>query len=345
MRIVLVAIDCVPHLGTSFKDGLRQLGHEVRVVDERWAFSVLDRRPFRAFVRSFAGPGPSLRRLFRTLLLRTCAGFQPQAIIAIKGLALYPDLLREMKSMTAAPLVMYSTDNPFNPVVSSPESVESLPLWDLIATPRKANLAELQCRCAGKVIYLPFGYDPALHFHEMPATAKESEKMRSEVVFMGGCDADRIPFLVPLAEAKDLTVRLYGGYYRRLPKLRHLHRGFAYGRRYRMVLSSTKVALCLVRRANEDGHVMRTFEIPACGAFLLAERTSEHQEMFVENKEAVFFDGPEEMLDKARFYARHEDLRQRIAHAGHVRVTKFPNTYCDRLGELMQQVEEHAGCR
>jgi spore maturation protein CgeB len=335
MKIVLVAIDRLPHIGLSFKTALQQLGHDVRVVDQRRAYTPLDRRPFRKLVGLFPGGGPSGRSIFRMLLKRTCAEFKPDILLSTGGGPLDKELLQEVRAITGARLIMYSTDNPFNPAVSAQSVVEALPEWDVVATPRKGNIDRLRQVCTGRVIYLPFGYDPALHYPEQPSTNAEALGFRSDAVFMGGCDWDRVPYLDPLARAEDLNIGLYGGYYRYTPALRKRHKGMACGREYRVVLSTTSVALCLVRRANVDGHVMRTFEIPACGAFMLAERTGEHEEMFGEDREAVFFSTPAELMDKVRFYVRHDNLRREIAERGRGRVTGMRNTYADRLTELL----------
>jgi spore maturation protein CgeB len=104
-----------------------------------------------------------------------------------------------------------------------------------------------------------------------------------------------------------------------------------------VALACSKIALSLNRKANRDTHVMRTFEIPACGAFFLAERTDEQLGMFVEDQEAVFFNGTDELLEKTTFYLRHPEARQKIAHAGYRRVTSGRNTYRDRALQLLNE--------
>lgn len=338
MKILLAGIDKVPHLGRSFRLALEQLGHIVTVVDERRAFTLLDRRPMRRLVWKVLGERPAGYWNFNHEFLKRSIHFKPDLILAVKGSYISPAILRSVRERTGAVLVNYSTDHPFNPAVSTRFVVDALPLWDVYVTPRRATIPHLQTYCKGCVIYLPFGYDPTLHYPEPTLSPNEVVQWGSDVAFLGGCDRDRVPFLDPLASDQTLDVSLYGQYYHYTPALRRRRRGLAYGRAYRLVLSATKVALCFVRRANQDGHVMRTFEIPACGAFMLVERTDEHQELFAEDREAVFFSTPDEMLDKARFYVANSAERERIALAGYRQVTGGRNTYEDRLRDLLRQV-------
>jgi spore maturation protein CgeB len=215
--------------------------------------------------------------------------------------------------------------------------VAAIPLYDVYVTTKRNITADLNRAGARRVTWVPFAYEPTLHYPEGPASEDEWQKWGSDVVFVGGADADRVPFFRRLASDPTLRLRLFGGYWGRYRELRPAWGGFVLGRDYRLALGGSKIAPCLVRRANRDGHVMRSFEVPACGAFLLAERTEEHLELFEEGKEMASFASPEELEDKVRYYVTHESQRRRIAEAGHRRVTGGGNAYRDRLIELLRQ--------
>ncbi|MDZ7380079.1 MAG: glycosyltransferase, partial [candidate division KSB1 bacterium] len=134
-------------------------------------------------------------------------------------------------------------------------------------------------------------------------------------------------------------VALYGGYWERYLSTRKFARGHADPRTLRKAIGGAKVALCLVRHANRDGHVMRTFEIPAMGGCMLTEDTAEHCEIFGEEGQAVvYFRTIPEMIEKLRWLLDHPAERARLARAAHALVTTGCHTYRDRLVTMLANV-------
>lgn len=339
MKILLIGMEEAPELGGVFRAALESLGHSVRLVDESLAYSWLDARPTRSLVWRLRRRVPAGASYFRRTVLQRARDFFPDIVLVLKGAYLDAETLHELKRTTSALLINFSTDDPFNDAPSTPCIRPCLPFWDVYATPRAHTITELRQHCKGEIVYLPFAYDPDSHFPERSITREEERAFGSDLAFIGVCDSDRVNTLKFLANQSGLVVGFYGGgrRYQLIKNLRRNHRGFAVGRDYRLALACSKIALSLNRKANRDTHVMRTFEIPACGAFLLAERTDEQRGMFIEDEEAVFFNGTDELLEKITFYLRHPEARQKIANAGHRRVTSGKNTYRDRVFYLLKQ--------
>ena len=204
-----------------------------------------------------------------------------------------------------------------------------------------ANLPDLEALGGPRVSYLPFGYAPGVHFAERPVDEAERDQYDADVMFAGGADADRVSLVSALIRG-GLDVALYGGYWDNDPSTRRHARGFVNAAGLRKATAAAKVCLCLVRRANRDGHSMRSFEVPAMGGCVLAEDTPDHRGIFGdENRAAVFFGGPDEATDKARSLVKDIDRCQRLAAASHRLVTAGGHTYADRLAEIVRLASEN----
>lgn len=77
----------------------------------------------------------------------------------------------------------------------------------------------------------------------------------------------------------------------------------------------------------------RTFEVPACGGFLLSGEAEGLDSYYEEGKELVVFHGREDLVNKVRYYLRHESERGLIAAAGYER-TVAEHTYERRFSEI-----------
>jgi hypothetical protein len=97
---------------------------------------------------------------------------------------------------------------------------------------------------------------------------------------------------------RGLDVALFGGYWDRYSKTRSYWRGLAGQDAIRFASAAARICLCLVRRANRDGHTMCSFEAAAIGGCILVEETADHRELFGPNDHAVrYFKTIPEMVE------------------------------------------------
>jgi spore maturation protein CgeB len=108
-----------------------------------------------------------------------------------------------------------------------------------------------------------------------------------------------------------------------------------YAEEYVKAINSTKINLCFLRKINRDDVTSRSVEIPACGGFMLGERTLRHLEYFEEGKEAEFFGSDKEMLEKVRFYLENADKREKIARAGRERCANSGYSMRTQLEQML----------
>ncbi len=177
----------------------------------------------------------------------------------------------------------------------SPTALAAIPRFDIYMRQLSPDVdADLKAAGAREVRRIRFAYDPESHFYEKAGGA-EAARWNADVAFVGGGDPDRAELLDPIRSwsvAEQKTMAVYGSRWDRFSRYADVHRGMADGADYRYALAAASVLLGPVRRANRDGHSMRSFETPACGAFMLAERTADHSELFEDEKHVAFFCRP-----------------------------------------------------
>jgi spore maturation protein CgeB len=321
-----------------FLSALEESGSPYSFFDESIYTAPLTKSFVHKVARRLLGGRPLTAGALNRDFVRRCREFCPDVVLIVKGSHLQAEMLVEVKRITGATIVNYATDDPFNVVNSNPDMLACISHYDLYVCTKKAIMPDVLRSGAKQACFVPFGYHPAVHFPELPATSQERARFCCDVAFIGGADTDRMDLVKDLAKIPTLKVNLYGGGWDRFSELRACARGFAYGRDYRLAVSGAKVVIGLVRRANRDGHAMRTFEIPACRGFMLAERTQEHLEFFQEGKHCECFASASELIEKVMHYVDHAEERDRVALAGYKAVVAGRHTYADRLRQIMSAV-------
>lgn len=331
-RLALVGGSGGTNIGFIFKKNSDQLGVGAEFWDTAQAFMAP------VWVRKCSwwllGHRPPRLREFSRCLVESCRRYRPRWLLCTGSAPVDAQALREI-GILGVERLNYLTDDPWNPAHRAPWFFKALPLYDRVFSVRRANLEDLSTLGCSDVRYLPFAYAPELFYPEPPATADEESKFASDVVFAGGADRDRVPYIAALLKM-GLRVGLYGSYWERYAETRMHTRGQADVRTLRLAIARAKVALCPVRRANRDGNSMRTFEIPAVGSCMLTEDTEEHREIFgEEGKAVVYFSTIPEMVEKLRWLLDHDGQRRRLAEAAHSLIVNGGNTYKDRLVHML----------
>lgn len=81
----------------------------------------------------------------------------------------------------------------------------------------------------------------------------------------------------------------------------------------------------------------RTFEVSACGGFLLTQAAEHLDEFLLPGRDIATFTHTDEIVDRVRYYLAHEDERRAIAESGHRRAIS-EHTYERRFAEIFAKI-------
>ena len=269
--------------------------------------------------------GVWVRRLNRDVLA-AAERERPEVFWADKLLGLRPETLARLREMGVA-TVSYMIDNAFGPRRDPGWRLymKDIPYFDLHVVQRDSNVVDYRSRGARDVIKIQTAYEPTIHYP--PAEGWSDAERTRDVSFIGTAYDDRPEFLTRLWRECGLSIAISGSsvWRERLDAeaAAALYTGSElYGAAYREAVWQSKINLSFLTHSNHDEFAHKSFEIAACGGFLLAERSEGHAARFEEDREAVFFTGFEECVAKIRRYLPDEAARERIAAAGRERAVR-----------------------
>jgi spore maturation protein CgeB len=269
--------------------------------------------------------GVWVRRLNRDVLA-AAERERPEVFWADKLLGLRPETLKRLRAMGVA-TVSYMIDNAFGPRRDPGWRLymKDIPYFDLHVVQRDSNVVDYRSRGARDVIKIQTAYEPTIHYP--PAEGWSDAERTRDVSFIGTAYDDRPEFLTRLWRECGLSIAISGSsvWRERLDAeaAAALYTGSElYGAAYREAVWQSKINLSFLTHSNHDEFAHKSFEIAACGGFLLAERSEGHAARFEEDREAVFFTGFEECVAKIRRYLPDEAARERIAAAGRERAVR-----------------------
>lgn len=337
LRILYIAPMNYGWYGLYRQRSLERLGHTIFPLDvmqyEHGGNPILAKLRYRLQV------GPVVDRMNEDVL-RLAHQYSVDVVWFDKPLFIRVSTLRRLREMGIF-TVDYMIDNPFGPRRDPGFRlyVKTIPEFDMHVQQRDVSVKAYLERGAKRVIKVQTAFEPSVHFPP-PAGWSDQDRTR-DVSFIGTPYDDRPKILTELWCTYNLPIVISGPnvWMRKLPKdvctTLYPQRDELFDAEYREGIWKSRINLSFVTHSNEDEYAHKSFEIAACGGFLLAERSAGHVERFKEDEEAVFFSGLEECAEKIQLYLDDEPTRARIAAAGQRRAVACGYDNDTQIGKVL----------
>lgn len=323
MRILFVGEKWLGSGAGACSRALRKLGHEVIDLDEQvflpqWRGTLL--KGFRKLLM------PLIAQAFNKEALRIARWFEPQILFAFKGSLLKRGTVAAVRHAGAWAVNYYPDNSLWGHGPWLPKAIGE---YDVVFFTKPFWAADVQRRVTlQRTVYLPHGYDPCVHRMWEISPADEA-RYGHDVAYIGNYHPHKLAWLEGLvASLPDLDLAIWGGGWRGAAMSQRLRRcvtGIApHGVAYAKVIRASKICLGInfgatAGASQGDQTSTRTFEIPACGGFMLHERTPELLELFDEDGEVACFSSVQELASKIQYYLNHPEERAKVAQAAHNR--------------------------
>lgn len=313
--------------------------------------------------------GPIVDKINKQLL-DAAEEYMPDVLWAEKQEYFRPDTLQKISSL-GIKLVHYTPDPYFSLSWKRTKLLDAcLPLYDCLITSKKYEMEDYK-DVNRNVLYMPLGFAESVHRPTIPPSSTLKSRYASDVSFVGGWEPRRESYLGALAGEVDCALKVWGygwghvvdgkwtlrrwwsmrrnagGEVFSIEKNKSLSRFImgdeVYGDHYSWALSGARINIGFLRKICPDQHTTRTFEIPACGSLLLADRSDEHSDFFKEGEEADYFSSKEEMIDKVSFYLKNESIREKVAQKGYQRCMNSGYSYREILSDAVTKLRDSLG--
>jgi spore maturation protein CgeB len=315
-----------------------RLGHKVTIVDPRRFLP--QTQPWHTWIHHTGGLflGGLVRRRLMTSLQH--AAFD---LVFVNGGELVDAQLVKEFRQRFGKVINYNIDDPFGKRDGKKwrSYLGAVPFYDLIVVVRECNIPEALAFGASDVLMVRRAADEVAHARRT-LSQEDVEKWKSDVVFIGTWMPERGPFLARLVEL-GVPLAIYGERWHKAKEWavleRHWRGPAVGGDDYAKAVQCSTICLGLLSKENRDHTTTRSFEIPHLGGVLCAERTAEHQALYEEDIEAVFWSTPEECAQKCISLLRDPQWRQRVATNGRARCLRNRTTNECILGDILVRAD------
>jgi len=211
--------------------------------------------------------------------------------------------------------------------------------YDTVFTTKLFNLKELIFFGAKRTVLFMDSYIDEIH-KPIKLSKSDIDKFSADVSAIGAYEYERAQTLLFLAK-NGIKVTVWGSNWQ-LYKKKHknliIKNLYLFNETYSKAINASKINLNFLRKINRDEITSRSIEIPACGGFMIAERTSRHKKIFREGVEAEYFSSNEELLKKVKFYLKNPIKRQKISSKGRPRCISQKLSNTEQMKQIINRI-------
>jgi spore maturation protein CgeB len=325
---------------------LEELGHQVK----RFAWHVYFSFNLIGKLENYTSFNGPMAHRANQAMLEIIKSNSFDLILVWRGTHISASLIQNIRRICpSCTIVSYNNDDPFSPLYLNTSFLinqrrlwkqfkQAIPYYDINFVYRPVNLIEYQ-QIGSKRTHLLLPYFIGDSHQPQHLKPLDKENFACDIVFVGHYEADgRAQYLKVLIDA-GIHVQIFGnGWPKKVAnsissKLASIQP--VLGADYVKALCGAKICLSFLSKLNRDTYTRRNFEIPACAAPMLSERTEDLQHFFADNQEAMYFSDQNEMLEKALFLLKNNDQRLAMGKAGFTRVWNDGHDVKSRMHQML----------
>jgi spore maturation protein CgeB len=344
IRICLVGDFRSAYLGTLWESGLQEKKATVIRCDTSKDYarlhSLLKSRIFHRLSLNSYSVRERLSKDYNKYIGDFVQKQEPDAVVFHNGYFIFPKTIEEIKKKKIK-TVMFHADNPFRPYSYRPETFPTARMVDHVLVWSQLLADKIRQKQRANASFFPFGWDRKLFPYQEPPP-----RQWDGITFIGNWERSREDFLDQIG--RNFPLRIFGeGYWGERTRFAGLSRRAWAGRgivgpEAAGEVRNAAINLNILRRQHfidgvPDGVIMRTFEAPGAGGFLLSTRSGGASDLFPEGDAGAYFSDVNECLEKIEYYLTHSVERRSIAAQAHRRV-KERHTYANRAAELIELI-------
>ncbi len=288
--------------------------------------------------------------LYKQILYRT-ETFKPDIILTYKGASISSNFIKTLQLKGHKVVTIYPD---YSPHAYGKKHSAAIGTYDLVIStkPYHPILWKSVYGYINNCVFIPQGYDPALHFEK-----NYNDKKDFDIVLVATWRheyGELMKSLARILENKRLTFAIGGNgwlNHRKDFPSNWTFTGELQGRSYVNFLRLGKICLApltrkvLINNVKQPGDedTTRTYELAAANCFFIHRRTDYSTKLYNEITEVPMFDTPEELAEKILFYIDNPLQRKKMAQSAHNRAVQnysLFNRSKDIIAELNELIDK-----